>query len=76
MCVHHLDLYRGIAGLLHGDMAQGDRDNVITAFKKKEFPILIATDVAGNAILLVSFHHVALSSERARYYSHQDSSEL
>lgn len=36
-----------LAGLLHGDMAQGERDDVITAFKKKEFPILVATDVAG-----------------------------
>ena len=34
-------------GLLHGDMSQGDRDSVITAFKKKEFPTLVATDVAG-----------------------------
>ena len=36
------------AGLLHGDMAQGDRDKVIGDFKKKLFPILVATDVAGN----------------------------
>ena len=35
-------------GLLHGDMSQGDRDKVITTFKKKEFPILVATDVAGE----------------------------
>ena len=34
-------------GLLHGDMTQGDRDDVITAFRRKEFPILVATDVAG-----------------------------
>lgn len=34
-------------GLLHGDMSQGDRDQVIMAFKKKEFPTLVATDVAG-----------------------------
>ena len=34
-------------GLLHGDMTQGSRDDVITAFRRKEFPILVATDVAG-----------------------------
>ena len=36
------------AGLLHGDMGQGDRDEVITSFKKQVFPILVATDVAGQ----------------------------
>ena len=35
-------------GLLHGDMTQGNRDDVITAFRRKEFPILVATDVAGK----------------------------
>lgn len=34
-------------GLLHGDMSQGSRNEIITKFKKKEFPILVATDVAG-----------------------------
>lgn len=28
-------------------MTQGNRDDVIAAFKQKKFPILIATDVAG-----------------------------
>lgn len=37
-----------VAGLLHGDMGQGDRDEVIVGFKKKMFPILVATDVAGT----------------------------
>ena len=37
-----------VVGLLHGDMTQGDRDTVITAFKKREFPTLVATDVAGQ----------------------------
>lgn len=35
-------------GLLHGDMTQGSRDDVITAFRRKEFPILVATDIAGE----------------------------
>lgn len=33
--------------LLHGDMDQIERNKVITAFKKKEVSILVATDVAG-----------------------------
>lgn len=37
-------------GLLHGDMAQGDRDKVIGDFKKKQFPILVATDVAARGL--------------------------
>ena len=43
-----LSLSLSLVGLLHGDMSQGDRDKVITTFKKKEFPILVATDVAGE----------------------------
>lgn len=34
--------------LLHGDMDQIDRNQVIGAFRKKEVNILVATDVAGN----------------------------
>src|SRR5690625_4125265 len=30
--------------LLHGDMNQFDRNKVITAFKRKESPVLVATD--------------------------------
>ena len=33
--------------LLHGDMGQADRDSVITQFKKREVPVMVATDVAG-----------------------------
>ena len=36
-----------LVGLIHGDMAQFDRTQVITDFKKRDMPILIATDVAG-----------------------------
>lgn len=36
-----------VVGLIHGDMAQFDRTQVITEFKKRDMPILIATDVAG-----------------------------
>ena len=33
---------------MHGDMNQVERNEVINAFRKKEYPILIATDVAGK----------------------------
>ena len=39
-----------IVGLLHGDVDQIERNKVITAFKKKEMPILIATDVAARGL--------------------------
>ena len=37
-----------VVGLLHGDMSQTERNDVINAFKKQEMPILVATDVAGE----------------------------
>lgn len=36
--------------LLHGDMHQVDRNNVIARFKKKDFPVLVATDVAARGL--------------------------
>lgn len=36
--------------LLHGDMDQGDRNKVITQFKRKECDILVATDVAARGL--------------------------
>lgn len=36
--------------LLHGDMAQADRNSVITAFKRMEASILVATDVAARGL--------------------------
>ncbi|CAL4060096.1 unnamed protein product, partial [Meganyctiphanes norvegica] len=36
--------------LLHGDISQFERNEVITAFKKKEKPILVATDVAARGL--------------------------
>ena len=37
-------------GLLHGDMSQYERNEILSSFKKQEFRILVATDVAGNYI--------------------------
>lgn len=36
-------------GLLHGDMDQSERNKVILDFKKKDIPVLVATDVAGKS---------------------------
>lgn len=36
--------------LIHGDIEQAERNKVITAFKKKECDILIATDVASRGL--------------------------
>ncbi|XP_045498371.1 ATP-dependent RNA helicase DDX42 [Colias croceus] len=36
--------------LLHGDMEQADRNKVITAFKRQEQNILVATDVAARGL--------------------------
>lgn len=46
-------------GLLHGDMDQSERNKVISDFKKKNLPVLVATDVAGEqveAVLCVTHH--------------------
>lgn len=37
-------------GLLHGDMDQSERNKVISDFKKKDIPVLVATDVAGKSM--------------------------
>ncbi|CAG9763227.1 unnamed protein product [Ceutorhynchus assimilis] len=36
--------------LLHGDMEQAERNKVITAFKKQQVPLLVATDVAARGL--------------------------
>jgi ATP-dependent RNA helicase DeaD len=43
---------------LHGDMSQVQRNHVIKKFKKKEFTILIATDVAARGIDVSDITHV------------------
>ena len=40
-----------LVGLIHGDMAQFDRTQVISDFKKRDMLILIATDVAGRSFV-------------------------
>ncbi|AIO19425.1 ATP-dependent RNA helicase RhlE [Candidatus Izimaplasma bacterium HR1] len=43
---------------LHGDKAQGDRQKVLKAFKKKEIRILVATDIAARGIDVNEVSHV------------------
>ena len=35
---------------LHGDVFQSERNEIISAFKKQEFPVLVATDVAARGL--------------------------
>lgn len=37
-------------GLLHGDMNQVERNEIISAFKNKAMPVLVATDVAARGL--------------------------
>ncbi|XP_034611612.1 ATP-dependent RNA helicase DDX42 isoform X2 [Trachemys scripta elegans] len=45
-------------GLLHGDMDQSERNKVISDFKKKGIPILVATDVAARGLDIPSIKTV------------------
>ncbi|KAI8516128.1 ATP-dependent RNA helicase ddx42 [Branchiostoma belcheri] len=46
------------AGLLHGDMDQSERNKVISEFKKKTIPVLVATDVAARGLDIPSIKTV------------------
>jgi len=43
---------------LHGDMSQGARDGVMLAFKARQVPVLIATDVAARGLDISTVTHV------------------
>ncbi|GCB79295.1 hypothetical protein scyTo_0016937, partial [Scyliorhinus torazame] len=45
-------------GLLHGDMDQSERNKVISDFKKKSIPVLVATDVAARGLDIPSIKTV------------------
>lgn len=47
---HNLIINEHDVLLLHGDMDQIERNQVITKFKKKEVSILVATDVAARGL--------------------------
>ena len=42
-------------GLLHGDMSQFERNDIITSFKKQQFRVLVATDVAGKGLVYLLY---------------------
>ncbi|CAH1238200.1 DDX42 [Branchiostoma lanceolatum] len=46
------------AGLLHGDMDQSERNKVISDFKKKTIPVMVATDVAARGLDIPSIKTV------------------
>lgn len=55
-----MNLFSLIVGLLHGDMDQSGRNSVITEFKRKIIPIMVATDVAGMSCNLEKIMSVIL----------------
>lgn len=59
--------------LLHGDLAQADRDKVMRAFKKSRVQFLIATDVAARGIDVegLSFVIHAQLPDQIEYYTHR-----
>ena len=56
--VQDLNLTDIKASAIHGDKAQGDRQKVLKAFKKKETRILVATDIAARGIDVHEVSHV------------------
>jgi ATP-dependent RNA helicase DeaD len=46
------------AKALHGDMSQGQRDGVMLAFKARNLPLLVATDVAARGLDIEHVTHV------------------
>ena len=55
----HRDLSRFYnIGLIHGDLSQRQREMVLSDFKKKRIPYLIATDVAARGIDVKDISHV------------------
>ncbi|MCK5805798.1 MAG: DEAD/DEAH box helicase [Lentisphaeria bacterium] len=46
------------AEALHGELSQGQRDNVMRKFRKKAIPILVATDVAARGLDVQGITHV------------------
>lgn len=54
----HLYSFNLLVALIHGDLEQTERNKVITSFKKKEVPILVATDVAARGLDIPSIRTV------------------
>ncbi|CDW58801.1 ATP dependent RNA helicase DDX42 [Trichuris trichiura] len=62
--LHAEELAKNLSGrdfrvcLLHGDLLQHERNEVIQAFRKEEIPILVATDVAARGLDIPSIKTV------------------
>lgn len=46
------------AGAIHGDKSQSSRQRILDAFKNKEIPVLVATDIAARGIDIESLPYV------------------
>ena len=46
------------AGAIHGDKSQSSRQRILEAFKNKEIPVLVATDIAARGIDIESLPYV------------------
>ncbi len=46
------------ADAIHGDLRQNKRDSVISAFRKKKYRVLVATDVAARGLDIPHIEHV------------------
>ena len=51
-------IYPDCSRCLQGDMFQNERNEIISAFKKQEFPILVATDVAARGLDIAHVRNV------------------
>jgi ATP-dependent RNA helicase DeaD len=47
-----------LAGCMHGDMAQRDRDRVMAKFRSEQIRFMVATDVMGRGIDITNISHI------------------
>lgn len=62
-----------LAGAIHGDLLQKDRDKVMRAFKKSRLQLLIATDIAARGLDIDDLAFVVHYQlpEKDEYYTHR-----
>lgn len=62
-----------LAGAIHGDLLQKERDKVMRAFRNRKLPLLIATDIAARGLdiddLAFVIHYQL--PEKDEYYTHR-----
>ena len=54
---------------LHGDVFQNERNEIISAFKARKFPILVATDVAARGLDIAHVRYCTCTLKYARFTS-------